>query len=102
MSQLHIVNKSPFEHSALRSCLRLIKKGAGILLIEDGTYAALSGTPAAATLSNAMGDVSVYALRPDMRARGLDESRAIDGISLVDYDGFVELTIEYDKVNSWL
>jgi len=37
---LHIVNKSPFENSSLDSCLRVAAKGAALLLIEDGVYAA--------------------------------------------------------------
>ena len=102
MAQLHIVNKSPFEHTALSSCLRLAKEGAGVLLIEDGIYAALQGSPCSDSLKNALGDVSVYALAPDMRARGIGEDRAIEGVTFVDYEGFVRLTTEYDKVNSWL
>jgi len=42
----------------------------------------------------------VYALIPDLRARGLLE-RVIPGIELVDYQGFVALTEEFDTVQSW-
>ena len=36
----------------------------------------------------------------DQSARGI--KNVIDGISAVDYDGFVKLTTEHDKVQSWL
>ena len=102
MASLHIVNKSPFEHSALDSCLRLAKSGASILLIEDATYALRAGSAAAQTLSKALDRFKVFALTPDMDARGLPQSASIDGVSFVDYAGFVELTTQHDKVNSWL
>jgi tRNA 2-thiouridine synthesizing protein B len=44
---LHTVNKSPFEHSALDTCLRYAREGASVLLIEDGVYAAARGTAVA-------------------------------------------------------
>jgi tRNA 2-thiouridine synthesizing protein B len=41
-------------------------------------------------------------LGPDLAARGLSEERVIDGISVVDYAGFVDLAAENDKVQAWL
>jgi tRNA 2-thiouridine synthesizing protein B len=46
--------------------------------------------------------VKFYALGPDMKARGLSEDRVIDGVEIVDYAGFVDLSAEYDKVVSWV
>ena len=40
---LHIVNKSPYEKSALASCLAHATKGSAVLLIEDGVYAVVQG-----------------------------------------------------------
>ncbi len=99
---LHTVNKSPFEKNSLESCLRLAKKGSSILLIEDGVYAAMKGTAVSDKVSAAMQDKKVYVLGPDLKARGLDESRLLDGISVVDYGGFVDLAASSDKVQSWL
>ncbi len=41
---LHTVNKSPFQNSALENCLRLVRDGDVILLLEDGVYASAAGT----------------------------------------------------------
>jgi sulfur relay protein TusB/DsrH len=49
-----------------------------------------------------MDDIALYALQPDMQARGLLADATIDGVELVDYDGFVRLATEYDKLQSWL
>jgi tRNA 2-thiouridine synthesizing protein B len=102
MSVLHIVNKSPFERNSLDTCLRLAKADSAILLIEDGIYAARKNTAAADKLQQALGNHPVYALAADLQARGVNTDDIIDGISLVDYDGFVKLTTEYDKSQSWL
>lgn len=99
---LHTVNKSPFERNGLDSCLRLSKKGSPILLLEDGVYAAMKGTDATAKMEAAVKDHSIYVLGPDLAARGVKEDRLIDGISVVDYGGFVDLTVEHGTVQSWL
>ncbi len=97
---LHIINKSPFERSSLDSCLRMAKSGA-LLLIEDGVYAAGKGSAAEAKIKQAMGSMKVYALGPDLAARGLAD-RVIDGVTLVDYAGFVDLVAENTNVQTWL
>jgi tRNA 2-thiouridine synthesizing protein B len=100
MAILHTVNKSPLLQNTLVSCLRLAAKGDGILLIEDGVYGALSNTVFTAELAQALSTFFVYGLQPDLIARGLLE-RVYPQVKLVDYDGFVELTIQYDKLQAW-
>lgn len=98
---LHIVNKSPFQTSTLDTCLRMAQPGHALLLIEDGIYAATAGSAAEAKLREACATLKVYALQPDMDARGVT-GKLMDGVTLVDYSGFVDLTVEYKTSNSWL
>ncbi|EIC21196.1 sulfurtransferase complex subunit TusB [Thiorhodovibrio frisius] len=102
MSKLHTVNKSPFEKSSLESCLAHVSEGAAVLLFEDGIYGALKGTAAAETVERALTSVKVYVLGEDLKARGFDEDRLINGISVVDYGGFVDLAAQADAVQAWL
>ena len=102
MSILHTVNKSTYERDTLEACVRLAAKGASVLLIEDGVYSAMSGGNKSSVIENAKGDLSFYVLGPDVKARGLSEDRLIDGIKVVDYKGFVELTVANDTVSAWL
>tara|TARA_R110002096_G_scaffold269199_1_gene463013 strand:+ start:67 stop:375 length:309 start_codon:yes stop_codon:yes gene_type:complete len=102
MSVLHVVNKSPYDRNSLESCLRLAKKDSAILLIEDAVYAVLKNAAASDKVSQATSRHAIYALQPDLEARGLKTDNMIDGISLVDYDGFVKLSTEYSKLQSWL
>jgi tRNA 2-thiouridine synthesizing protein B len=102
MSVLHVINKSPYERDSLGTCLRLAKQGSALLLIEDGVYAARSSGRVFPQVAAATAKHSIFALKPDLEARGIETDNLIEGISLVDYDGFVKLTTEYSKVQSWL
>ncbi|GIL04351.1 MAG: hypothetical protein AMXMBFR72_37940 [Betaproteobacteria bacterium] len=97
---LHIVNKSPLEKSTLDTVLRLARSGA-LLLIEDAVYAATKGNAAEPKLRQAMAKLKVFALGPDLQARGVAD-RVIDGVQTVDYEGFVDLVAEHPTCQSWL
>ena len=101
MSLLHTINKSPFERNSFDSCVAHVKKGSCILLVEDGVYAATQGTASAKKLEGIMKDVKVFALQPDVNARGM-QSKMLDGVNLVDYGGFVDLVTQHNAVQAWL
>ncbi len=98
---LHTVNKSPFGNNALRSCLKFTQKGSAVLLIEDGVYGALKDTEVSDLLQSAMGNVNIYALGPDLQARGVAD-RVLEGVKVVDYADFVDLATQHNAVQSWL
>ena len=99
---LHTVNKSPYEKSSLATCLGLSLEGSDILLIEDGVYGAIAGGAASTMIAEALKTRKVYALGPDLAARGIDPERLVEGVTVVDYGGFVELAANNDRVQSWL
>ena len=99
---LHTVNKSPFEKSSLKSCIRIAAEGSSILLLEDGVYGAVKGTENSSMVSDAMGKIKVYVMGPDLDARGVNKDNLIDGINVVDYGGFVDLVAEHSATQSWL
>lgn len=99
---LHIVNKSPFERTALTACLDRAVDGAAVLLTEDGVYAALQGTAFADRVAAAARTLKVFVLGPDLAARGMGEKPLIDGVTVVDYGGFVDLTVDHGTTQSWL
>ena len=96
---LNIINKSPLDRGSLDSCLQSADGGA-ILLIEDGVYAATKGSVGESKLK-AANNFKVYVLGPDLEARGMGE-RIMDGVTVVDYNGFVDLVAEYKASQSWL
>ena len=96
MSTLHVISHSPFGDDRLASCLRLLGPADGLLLCGDAVYALNPGTATIAGLTT-LGP-RLFALEEDLLARAITDSPA----SAVDYPGFVALSLDYDKVNSWL
>lgn len=95
MSTLHLVNHAPARSDALASCLAVLRPGDGLLLLEDGVFAALD-----ATLGTSPDDVQLLVLEADAAARGLG-SRIGDRFRRVDYAAFVQACADHDRVVSW-
>jgi|APGre2960657404_1045060.scaffolds.fasta_scaffold203894_2 tRNA 2-thiouridine synthesizing protein B len=130
LSTLHTVNKSPFSSEALASCLRVVRPGDAILLMEDGVYCAVDASASAeaslardaegSRLSRArpaptgveitgvritgvqITEVRIYALREDLQARGIDAATLPSDIEPVSYTDFVRLVCEHGRSVSWL
>ena len=98
---LHIINKSPFDTNALDTCLRMAQPGHAVLLIEDGVYAATQGSATAERMRQACAKLNLFVLQPDLDARGMT-AKLMDGITPVDYAGFVDLVEKYPTSQSWL
>lgn len=99
MSTLHVLSHSPFADSRLSSCLRLLGHEDAILLCGDATYAVTASTAARQVLDAKADSLKLFILEEDAKARNLVLP---DWVSRVDYPGFVELSVQYDKVNTWL
>ena len=99
MSTLHVLSHSPFSDTRLGSCLRLLSAIDGILLCGDAVYALQPGTLPRETLDNMSPALNLYVLDEDLQARNL---LLPEWATRVDYPAFVELSLHYDKVNSWL
>ena len=100
-TMLHTVNKSPFDNGTLQTCLKFARQGSAVLLIEDGVYAAARDTAVSKQVQAAMKSTPIFALRPDVEARGM-QNRVMDGVRLVDYEGFVDLVAQHNAVQSWV
>jgi tRNA 2-thiouridine synthesizing protein B len=98
MTTLHVIAHSPFGDERLASCLRLLGTDDALLLCGDAVYALRSGSEPHRQLQAAGLARRLFALDEDVQARAVGNDLA----KAVDYAGFVELSLLYDKVNSWL
>jgi tRNA 2-thiouridine synthesizing protein B len=98
MSTLHVLSHSPFTNSRLTSCLRVLGPADAVLLCGDATYA-LTDSTAPLNALQALSANQLFVLEEDIQARSM---AAPDWVKVVDYPGFVELSIHFDKVNTWL
>ena len=99
---LHTINKSPFEKNTLETCLRLADDGASILYIEDGVYSVVKNTKYEQLISDKIPKIKMYVLEPDLKARGLDKNSLINNIEIIDYQDFVKLAVENERIQNWL
>lgn len=97
MSTLHMLSHSPFGDDRLTSCLRLIGPNDAVLLTGDAAYALQPGTAPFNALNSR--PLKLFVLAEDAQARALEIPATAKAI---DYPAFVELSIHYDKVNTWL
>ena len=98
---LHIVNQSHTQTSALSCCLRFALPGQALLLTEDAVYAATAAAAEASGIAAAAARLKVYALQPDLAARGVG-ARLATGVTAIDYAGFVDLVAGHPTNQSWL
>ena len=90
MSILHTVNKPG---QAMTLCLRAIKAGDSVLLLEDGVYELMNPDQ---RLTAVPDGCAVYVMAADALARGVPVTA-----ELVDYERFVSLSVEHEQVLSW-
>jgi tRNA 2-thiouridine synthesizing protein B len=90
---LYLINKN---NHAISSCANRASDGDVVLLIEDAVFAAISNNE----LTFNKG-VSIYALKPDMQARGIVEEVCRKRIEYVDYTGFVALVEGNNPIRSY-
>ena len=48
-----------------------------------------------------MSQLKVYVLQPDLEARGM-AGRVVEGVTAVDYAGFVKLVVDHPNNQTWL
>ncbi|MFY0639485.1 MAG: sulfurtransferase complex subunit TusB [Bermanella sp.] len=88
---LHLIQKSPFTHSALKDCLDFIDSNDIILLMQDGALACQHSL-----LQNI--EHATYVLSDDLSARSL---QIRGNIQAIDYKDFVDLCASSTRVISW-
>lgn len=101
MSSLHTWNKAEVHAEALALCLATLAPGDALLLLEDAVY--LSGEAGITALCVKMAHpeaVTLYALAPDLAARGIS-ARISPLVNVVEYPDFVALSLQHARVVSW-
>ena len=93
---LHKFSQSPFQSNSIQSNLALIADDDAVLLIENAVYAIKHAAMLELLINRGS---QLFILKEDCDARGL--TNISDNIQQMDYAGFVELTLQYEKVVSW-
>ncbi len=97
---LYIINHSPYHDDNLLNALRFAQPGNAFVLIADAVTAACTGNPISEAITYAMQNSNVYVLQDDLDARGID-AVLIEGMRMIDYTAFVDLTLKHQHCVSW-
>lgn len=102
MSILHIVNKSAFSSNSVQTCLDHCNHQDAVIFIENGVFNAIASSPVMEIINllQAEKQVHFFVLIEDVTARGL-LNKTLSNIQMVDYKGFVTLTVDHSPIQSW-
>ena len=93
---LHTINASP-SNAAFSQCLAVAAAEDAIILMGDGVYGLASQCSAGQALRHCAAEI--YALDKDMRAAGVKHRS--EQVTLIDMDGFVQLSERYARQLAW-
>jgi tRNA 2-thiouridine synthesizing protein B len=94
---LYTVSRSPY-HNDFNAMLGLISDTDDVLFIQNGVLLSINGNRYLEELLQT--GASVYVLRDDLDARGLT-GHVSERVQVVDYSGFVSLTVKHPQSLSW-
>ncbi|HIL93838.1 MAG TPA: sulfurtransferase complex subunit TusB [Cycloclasticus sp.] len=94
---LFIINKNS---AVIGGCIAKASADDVVLLIEDAVFAVIECGESPVMQRSDNNTAAIYALSPDMQARGVREAACHKHIKFVDYTGFVELVVNHNPVRS--
>ena len=94
MTTLHIIN-APQTTVDFATTLSLMCANDSVIFIQDGCYS-LNAAAIIAQLQSRQ--LAIYAIDDDLNARNVPLNHVINGIN---YEGFVDLTLDHHKTISW-
>lgn len=97
MPTLFVLQKALSPNGGINRAAKLAKSGDGLVLLQDAVLALRSPIAQGTIEKVRRNGVSVYALKPDMEARGVQESA---NVSAIDYDDLVELIVHFERTFS--
>lgn len=98
---LHFVTRSPFASNALEDCLRCAGAADGIVLMHDAVLAAPVTVALPQHLAARFTTRRLFALGPDLAARGYGSAKLRPGVGLIDDAGLVKLACEHGASLTW-
>lgn len=94
---LHIVSQSLSDPVVLER----FAPGDAVLFIRNAVIGLSSKGRLSGRLSDLQCQCRLYVLQPDLEVRGIATETLTRGIELIDYAGFVALTVEHPQIHSW-
>ena len=94
---LHLIYQSPLESATLErtAC------GDSLLFLGNALFRLLKTATQATELEQISKTHSLFVLEDEIQIRGIDSCDLVTGITVINYEGFVNLTIENASIHTW-
>jgi tRNA 2-thiouridine synthesizing protein B len=94
---LHLIFQSPLQTATLQR----VGNGDALLFLENAVTYLLKNAEKSSALSNRLATNRLFVLISDIETRGINVEELVPGIAVLDYAGWVTLTTEYQRTQSW-
>ncbi len=94
---LHLIFQSPIDIAVLDR----MASGDVAVFLESAVLGLLQKSTYADVLSHKLNTNRLCVLSEDMVVRGIAQSELVSGLEIIDYAGFVSLTVENPLITSW-
>ncbi len=108
-SIVYLYGFSPTFEKKLETMLNILKEQLKqkieiiIVMIHDGVIGILKKGTSPESLKKLLNlPVSVYAIIPDIKARGMDPNALINQVKGIEYDDLVDILVSTQKIVSWM
>jgi len=74
-----------------------------VILMHDGVIGTSKKAKTPLSLKNLVNlSISIFAIIPDIKARGMDPNNMLEEIKGIEYDKLVDLLVDAQKIVSWI
>ena len=94
---LHLISQSPIETAVLDR----IETGDSIVFLDDAVFRILQNGDLKEILERLQSHCRLFVLSDELTVRGIRGDELINGIEVIDYTGFVDLTVAHELIQTW-
>ena len=94
---LHLITQSPINEAIFQ------RLGAGddVLFLDKAVLNLLQKGSLSTTLTSLLDQHQLYVLADDLELRGIGSAELLKGLKVIDYAGFVDLTVKNIHIQTW-
>jgi tRNA 2-thiouridine synthesizing protein B len=94
---LHLIFQSPLQLPTLQR----IGKGDAVLFLENSVTHLLKNASYSCALETQLAANALFVLRADIETRGINANELHRRIEVIDYTGWVDLSVQHQPIVSW-
>ena len=94
---LHLITQSPID----RAIFQRLGAGDDVLFLDKAVLNLLQKGCLSTALRSLLAQHQLYALADDLELRGIGSAELLKGLKVIDYAGFVDLTVKNIHIQTW-